>query len=834
MSDFLGEEDVVRGVGRTADPEGIADHLVAGNAVVLVGPVGAGKTVTMRRVAHALAQREVPTRLIRGVELVHAAGSPAMEEPPPAGTTLLVDDAHALDERSASTLIQAVCRRRVAACIAVEMPMFSRPASDEVTSTLLELGSRGFALRIDIEPLSETEASAFLRECGVDGLDDVTRDAIVWMANGSRALLYEFAEVASDADRHGRDPLVALREAPVWTRQADAIHKHLSTLDVEHLSTLAAVGRFRGIASSHAARIRPSREIDALRAHGYVFRDDSDAGALWANPLLAAAAERALGEERVAGIVDAATSRMFAARGRWWSPPIATAVAEALLRGAPPPAEGSDDLCRRALRDAARQSNDQGHFAAAEAFASTGISEESDDVGLHLERTHAMVSAGHSPAGHLVPADLSASDDRLRALHIMTAWEMRGFAASARDLRTVLEDGPEVGSDPDLASTRIDALGFSLQWGLARDTAEETARTTTGPRRVWAWLREAYARGQLGDAEGAGRLLARIEESVYESGVSGLGTPERLRVLIVSLVTHLVMGHDAPPLHDRIARERRLAALEGDDRALGIAGLAAALSAAARGEADSALRNLEAARTRFPLLRTDMAAASVKLVIAQFLAGRGRAREARRIVERVSSLWTDGPLSLRHDCLAAKSMVDAMDQRYDDAARSIQHALELTARRQAPMIRARDLYRGMMLGVVGHNALDEVERLLPATAITLRAAFAEPPPSVEGGAGPTQLRDAFLRTLLPGPSSAATADPPVVRGEAPAVAAVLTRREAEIAGLIARGMSNREIAAHLFLSVRTVESHIYQARAKTGADSRRDLGRRVAGETTGR
>ncbi|WP_202566123.1 LuxR family transcriptional regulator [Agreia sp. COWG] len=51
----------------------------------------------------------------------------------------------------------------------------------------------------------------------------------------------------------------------------------------------------------------------------------------------------------------------------------------------------------------------------------------------------------------------------------------------------------------------------------------------------------------------------------------------------------------------------------------------------------------------------------------------------------------------------------------------------------------------------------------------------------------------------------------------------LTSREREITLLAADGHSNAEIAARLFLSVRTVESHILQARSKLGAVRRADL-----------
>ena len=51
----------------------------------------------------------------------------------------------------------------------------------------------------------------------------------------------------------------------------------------------------------------------------------------------------------------------------------------------------------------------------------------------------------------------------------------------------------------------------------------------------------------------------------------------------------------------------------------------------------------------------------------------------------------------------------------------------------------------------------------------------------------------------------------------------LTDREAEIVMMIGEGLSNRAIAERLTVSVRTVESHIYRAMAKTGTTTRDEL-----------
>jgi DNA-binding CsgD family transcriptional regulator len=48
-------------------------------------------------------------------------------------------------------------------------------------------------------------------------------------------------------------------------------------------------------------------------------------------------------------------------------------------------------------------------------------------------------------------------------------------------------------------------------------------------------------------------------------------------------------------------------------------------------------------------------------------------------------------------------------------------------------------------------------------------------------------------------------------------------REREIVALLAKGLSNREVADRLCLSVRTIEGHIYRAMARTGVANRQEL-----------
>jgi DNA-binding NarL/FixJ family response regulator len=96
------------------------------------------------------------------------------------------------------------------------------------------------------------------------------------------------------------------------------------------------------------------------------------------------------------------------------------------------------------------------------------------------------------------------------------------------------------------------------------------------------------------------------------------------------------------------------------------------------------------------------------------------------------------------------------------------------------------------------------------------------------------LRDALERfTSLGAVPFARMTQAELGRAQSTRSATALTTSEKQVAELVASGMTNREVAARLFASVRTVEGHLAAVYRKLGIRSRTELAARFAAEPDG-
>ena len=135
----------------------------------------------------------------------------------------------------------------------------------------------------------------------------------------------------------------------------------------------------------------------------------------------------------------------------------------------------------------------------------------------------------------------------------------------------------------------------------------------------------------------------------------------------------------------------------------------------------------------------------------------------------------------------------------------------------------------------GIEATRKIKELSPETAVLILTAYDYEQyifPILESGASGYLLKDVSGQELVRAISAVVRGEPvlhPVVAGKvmqhmrcvkAAETTEQLTSREKEVLRLASMGMRNREIAGRLFLSVRTVETHLRNVFSKIGVNSR--------------
>ena len=286
-------------------------------------------------------------------------------------------------------------------------------------------------------------------------------------------------------------------------------------------------------------------------------------------------------------------------------------------------------------------------------------------------------------------------------------------------------------------------------------------------------------------------------------------------------------------LAGRVLVEAQELSAELGERALeGWARLFQGLSATLGGAADAARPNLEAARSLHAELgvRAGEARASAILGLAALIGG--EPDRARELVEHALAInVAEDDAFGRGQCELYLGIISeetgAQRERTTEHYRRVASVhrgfeggplLPVALAGQAGVIGRRDPQRGLRVAAAAYGLRarsgGEFAPVFRARTERVRVALmnAVGPPAGRVWAEGSRLGIDHAIALAFGPGRT-TADAP----------AGLSEREAEVARLVATGLSNKAVAARLQLSVRTVESHVRHALAKTRLDNRTQL-----------
>jgi DNA-binding CsgD family transcriptional regulator/tetratricopeptide (TPR) repeat protein len=783
----------------------------------------------------------------------------AAEEAP---VLLAVDDLQWLDAATASTL--AFVLRRLAPAPVL---LLATARSENGDATLVD-GGRMVIPPLDVESLSRLIA----RELGHRVARPVVR-RIATIASGNAFLAVELARlaVASGGDPDELSPAVLARSSEV-RRVAEARVRVLPDDTRTALAIVAALGEPRLAVLSRALEDEAALDV----AFDARVIEEQGARVRFTHPLLAAGALAAVSprrrrsvHRRLAELASTAEERAthLAAATTEPSAELAAAVeagaGEALSRGAPAAAarlyeeasrlEPADaaarterllraGTCRETAGDTARalelfrralaESQPGPQRARARAWVAThehvaldesdrqlrlAISECADDGDARVE---CLVSLGMSVAlaGDLTAA-LSHYEQAQRLSERVEDVDLRIWALSqagfARALSAPGQGRPELLTAARLADGRlVPSAGAAPQvlLALASSWADEIEPSRT---LLLGVLERAVA---AGDEQGIGDLSKWLTELEVRAGNLG-----RARAYADDAVAITDVGHEDLNLGAMLYARALVAAHEGDDE-LTRRLLARAVAMNERlGElifvtqARSVLGFLELSMDRPAqavehLARVDAALRAIGVGergafphcndLPEALIGAGRIDEARHRLAEMRTLGGDIPRPrLLCAALRGEAMIAALGGDQATASRLLEQALDVHDELPVPLERGRSLLVAGMAHRRSKHRRAARDRLTEAEALF-------------DGMGARVWRDRARRELGR------------ISGRTPGDRDALTATERQVAELVAAGRTNRDVAAELFITVRTVEANLTRVYAKLGVRSRAELAAR--------
>ncbi|MDT5194517.1 MAG: hypothetical protein QOH20_1271 [Mycobacterium sp.] len=774
--------------------------------------------------------------LVRGVIDSLTAGSP--------DTTVVigVDDAHLLDDLSIFVLHQIVQLGAAKAVLTVR-------EGEPIPVGIQELWKDGQFDRLDLQPLSTDETSALLSATLAGSLDPAAAGRLWQLTRGNVLYLRHIVEqeVADGRldNRHGSwqwidDPIVPSGLVDLIESRIGAIPTSVgSVIDTLAIGEPIELGALRRITEPEAVEEADTRGLISLE------HTDSGPEVRLAHPLYGEVRRRRTAPTRLRRLRGLVAAELAAADDR----DVRVTVRRATLSLDSDLAPDADLLVRAA----------QGAICLADLALADRLAHEAVRAAAGPEaqfiRAHALSWLGHGHEAEEVLADvpldqLTESDrarftylrasnmlwalgDQQRAKEIIdsasqiTAGKARSCIDAVNTVYWFATDRPDAAMQASQGLVLDDLppiVGAETAWALtairadAGCTTEAVAMADAGYTVATRCSDAPQMRFNIADAHvGALLLSGRVVDALEVAGrvrSQSADLPGAARFVGIAIAGRAALG--AGRLDDACSLlEQATGALSALGHAMGWGyrySVPYATALAMRGLTDEAAAALSALDTLHrPFRSLDY---ERSLACAWVAAGQGAVSEAITILKSAAGMASkNGRFAAEVICLQTAAQFG--DRSCAPRLRELEAIVEGPrvdlAARLAAAVHDSD---ATQLAAVSED-FEEMRDGVAAVDAAALAALVYRGENLRGSALGCATRAEALA------QQCGSADTPMYRQAREPLP--LTDREREIVLLIGQGSSNRDIAARLHLSVRTVEGHIHNAMKKTGTTRREEL-----------
>lgn len=832
--------------------------------VVLVGAAGVGKTTLARTVTASLSRKvhwTACTESSRSIPLgafahwVSSSGSrdpialigSARESLVADGDTIVgIDDAHLLDQLSATLLHQIAVERSGHVVATVRT---GEPVPDAVTS----LWKDGYLQRFELSPFTKQQSIALIETVLGGTLEGLSAD-VMWETSGGNPLfLRNMVEGAVDAGTLTKVNGVWQFRGPtvIPSGLVELLDERLAHAGEDVLHALKLLALCEPLDIDALAELAGEDAVDAAEMRGLIriVADDGQINVRFSHPLFGEAVRRRVGTAsarklrgRIAKILHERNLDSPASRIK---------LAELAIESD----QGTDiELLITAAKDAVFLSNlPLGEKLARAAFAHGG------GLSAAALLSRALLWQGHPVQADAIleqfsPADLNEMElvqwgiPRLSNLF----WSM-GDVARADQVLALLRERvthPILKLIVDATGAGMAVHRNKIPEGL--EIAERVLANPEAPRQAVDFA--AFASGLSMPLIGRGNDFLPIASRCRAERKT---TDGMVRIMVFYGEVLALAYTGRLDLAQQRATEYAEFSSAGQFAGWAIAKIMEGVAATHSGRFRDAILAIEQALAALNAESSLPWQLPGRLLLARAYAGVGNPAEAERVLDDAKE--HSGEFMALHEPLrmlakawlaAAKgghrSAIDQARAAADAAHSSGQFAVEAEALHSAARFGDRSVTRRLQ------DLVERTDGPLPALYARHAAAVAAADP-VELDKVATAFEEAGL--LLSAADSAAQAVPlhdkaghrrnstesaahalqlaskcggaatPAIRSAARPLP--VTAREREVAGLVAQGLSNRDIAERLTVSVRTVEGHIYRACIKLGVADRDELAKIV-------